>query len=255
MNFLYALNPLVVTKYQYLLKWTILFLVALTQVVSVSAATSKASQKKKDPVKIGHYLAGRYAQSIHDSEAAIKYYRSSLFNNPNNINLINRTFSVLVFSGRIKESLPLADNLYNLKDANSFLPAVVLSLKDIRAGNFDQAGKKLSSISESGITEFSMPLIGAWSFASKKEFSRAIGVLQNKMNNPGMIALFAPHAGLIAELAGKSEISKYHFNEALKQYSRISANMTRLAGEFYERNNMSLKAKVLYLNYSKSNMK
>ncbi|HIN76327.1 MAG TPA: tetratricopeptide repeat protein [Rhodospirillales bacterium] len=227
--------------------------VTLTALIpGVYAAGGKVFSKGR-PMNLGDYLAGRHAQFINAPDAAVRFYRSNLLSNPNNFNIQNQIFTILVFQGKVKESLTLAEKLIKSEKNNISLPLLVLALRDIRGGNYAKAAKKLDLLPTNGIHSFSVPMIKAWSLAAKQNFGEALGNLEQRMKNPGFIALYAPHAGLIAEVAGKSEISKKHFKDALKQYRRISANMTRLAGEFYERNNMSLKAKALYLNYSKFN--
>jgi len=69
------------------------------------------------------------------------------------------------------------------------------------------------------------------------------------MKNPGMVALFAPHAALIAELAGYPKAGEKFLKDTLIQYRQIGPNLTRLLGEFYERTNQTAKAKAIYLNY------
>jgi len=227
--------------------------VTLTTLIPGVYATGGKVFSKERPMNLGDYLAARHAQYIDDADAAVRFYRSNLLSNPNNFNIQNQIFTILVFQGKVKESLALAEKLIKSEKNNISLPLLVLSLKDIRGGNYKKATQKLDLLPTNGIHSFSVPMIKAWSLAAKQNFDDALSNLEQRMKNPGFIALYAPHAGLIAEVAGKSETSKKHFKDALKQYRRISANMTRLAGEFYERNNMPLKAKTIYQNYSKFN--
>ena len=62
------------------------------------------------------------------------------------------------------------------------------------------------------------------------------------MKNPAYVAIFAPHAALIFEYAAKPELSRKYFDDALLQYRQVGANLTRLIGEFYERNDEQSKA-------------
>ena len=198
--------------------------------------------------KIGDYLAGRHAQHVQDSTSAIRFFRSALFNNPNHIALTNQTFSMMVFSGKIKEAIPLAEKLYKTKQANFYLSGIVLALKDIRAGNFNKAAEKLRWLPKSSISRFALTLINAWSLASKRKFVKAIGDLEQKMINPGTTAFFAPHAGFISEYANKPGKAEKYYKDA-RFHRQAGVNNIRLLGNLYERTGQIDNAKILYQNY------
>ena len=228
-------------------------ILALGVSIPLQNAAGENSSPSKHAVKLGDFLAGMHAQQMRDSKAAIRFFRSNMASNPDNIDIQNRIFSILVFDGKIKKSLPLAEKLIKSKYADVNLPLLVLALQDIRAGRHVNAIKVLDSLPKKGINEFSVPILKAWSLAAGKKYDEALRTLENRMNNPGVTALFAPQAGLIAELAGKSRESEKYFKNSLKQFRQIGANLTRLLGSYYERNAQPVEAEALYRNYLKAN--
>ena len=113
--------------------------------------------------------------------------------------------------------------------------------------------KNLDNLPKKGINEYSVPMLKAWSLAAGKKYGKALRILENRMKNPGVTALFAPQAGLIAEVAGKRRESEKYFKDALTHYRQIGANLTRLLGSYYERTNQPVEAEALYRNYVRAN--
>ena len=227
-------------------------LVWILTLLSLNVAKGEI-EGKTHAIKLGAYLAGRHAQYVQDAEAAIKYYRSTLSSNPENTGIQTRILSILVSKGNIKASLPLAEKLIDSDAESVNLATLVLALRDIRAGRFSKAITKLDRLPDDGINAFSAPILKAWCLAAQKNYDAALKTLELRMSNPGVVALFGPHAGLIAELAGKRDAGEIYFKEAAKHFRQIGANLTRLLGGFYERTNQPIKAKALYQNYIKAN--
>ena len=85
--------------------------VTLTAVIPGVYTTGGKVFSKGRPMNLGDYLAARHAQFIDDADTAVRFYRSNLLSNPNNFNIQNQIFTILVFQGKVKESLPLAEKL------------------------------------------------------------------------------------------------------------------------------------------------
>ena len=227
--------------------------IGLPLIFNAGDATAGKFRANLNDTKLGEYLAGRHALFVNDAESAAMYFRSNMLSNPNNLDIQHQLFSILIYQGKVKESLTLAEKLVSANITNFNLPLLVLALRDFRGGNYNKAIRKLNKLPANGIDAFSVPMLKAWALAAENKFSKAKKVLEDRMKNPGFVALYAPHGGLIAELAGKTNDSLILFKEALKQYRRISANLTRIVAEYYERNGMGSKAKALYSDFIEAN--
>ena len=71
---------------------------------------------------------------------------------------------------------------------------MLLTLREVRQKNYDEAISKLSSLPDDGVTAFGVPLLKAWMLAGQQKYAEALAVLKIRMSNPGVVALFGPHA-------------------------------------------------------------
>ena len=196
--------------------------------------------------QIGKYLAGRLAQNIQDPRAAIEFYRAALESDPSNLDIQIRVFSILVSEGRIHEALPIAQKLASLESRRVSLATLLLVLREVRQKNYDEAINQLNSLPDEGFAAFTLPLLKAWVLAGQKKYAESLTVLKNRMSNPGVVALFGPHAALILERSGDLAAAEAQFQDALKNFRRVGLGMTRIAGSFYERIGKADEARELY---------
>ena len=196
--------------------------------------------------QIGEYLAGRHAQNIQDPRAAIEFYRAALENDPDNLDIQIRVFSILVSEGRIKEALPIAKKLAMLESRKVNLAKLLLVLREVRQKNYDEAMDQLNSLPDEGFTAFTLPLLKAWVLAGQKKYAEALAVLKTRMSNPGVVALFGPHAALILERSGDLAAAETQFKDVLRNFRIVGLGMTRIAGSFYERIGKTDEARELY---------
>ena len=108
----------------------------------------------------------------------------------------------MVSEGRIKEALPIARKLTKLESSKVSLATLLLVLREVRQKNYDEAMNQLNSLPDEGFTAFTLPLLKAWVLAGQKKYAEALAVLKTRMSNPGVVALFGPHAALILERSG-----------------------------------------------------
>ena len=196
--------------------------------------------------QIGKYLAGRLAQNIQDPRAAIEFYRAALENDPGNLDIQIRVFSILVSEGRIEEALPIAEKLARLESRTVSLATLLLVLQEVRQKNYDAAMDQLNSLPDEGFTAFTLPLLKAWVLAGQKKYAESLAVLKTRMSNPGVVALFGPHAALILERSGDLAAAETQFKDVLRNFRIVGLGMTRIAGSFYERIGKTDEARELY---------
>ncbi len=201
----------------------------------------------------GNYLAGRHAQVLAKPEAAIAYYQSALKNNPDNIKLLNRIFTLMVSEGRVAEAIPIARRTAKGAKENGNLANLVLALADAKERNFDQAEVRLNKLPEANLNAFSLPLIKAWVKVGQEKTDDALAALSKKSKNQGVKALFGVHRALIAEYAGRNDVAETAYKEAVKINKHPNLRLTLLFGTFYERTGQPEKARALYDTYKKIN--
>ena len=137
------------------------------------------------PSPLGAYLAARHAQEVHDYTSAAQMMEQALKDDPNNFDLVRRSFVLRVSDGRIAEALPLARKIVDL-DGNSGLPALVLLVADIKAGDFEAAASRARSLSADGPQRFALPLLTAWIEAARQRTGPARQALQRMASLRGL---------------------------------------------------------------------
>ncbi len=201
---------------------------------------------EKPSAQIGEYLAGRHAQNIQDPRAAIEFYRAALESDPDNLDIQLRIFSILISEGRVQEALPIAKKLAMLETRRVNLAKLLLALREARQKNYDEAINQLNRVPNDGLTAFTVPLLRAWALAGQKKYREALALLKTRMSNPGLVALFGPHAALILEQSGDLATAETQLQEVLKNFRRVGLGMTRIAGSLYERIGKANEARELY---------
>src|SRR5512145_660357 len=125
---------------------------------------------------LGSFLAGRLAQAQGDTRAAAEYYAAALKHDPENTELLQRSFTLLVAEGRLNEAWPLADRLLAF-DSDAPIPLLVAGLREAREGRFAQAESRFSSLPKRGVFGFLAPMLGAWAKAGAGQTDQAIEAL------------------------------------------------------------------------------
>ena len=196
--------------------------------------------------QVGNYLAGRHAQNIQDPRAAIEFYRAALESDPGNLDIQIRIFSILVSEGRMQEAIPIAETLARLETRSVSLATLLLVVREVREKKYVEAIDQLNSLPDDGFNAFTLPLLKAWVLAGQRKYAEALTVLKTRMSNPGVVALFGPHAALILEQSGDVAAAETQFQDTLKNFRKVGLGMTRVAGAFYERIGKARDARKLY---------
>ena len=231
--------------------------VIMAPLILIAGNTGSAAKEMALPdlgrTTMGNYLAGRHAQIISNPAAAIKYYQSTLKSDPNNVELLQRIFTLMTAEGRIKEAIAIAKRLSALSDDQGNLANLALVFEDIKDGKLNAAIQRMDKMPESNLNAFSLPLIKAWVLVGQKKPAEALKIISQKSKNQGVKALFGVHRALIAEFAGRTAEAEAAYKEAASLNQRPNLRLTLLFGVFYERTGQPEKARALYDAYTKAN--
>ncbi len=167
----------------------------------------------------GSYLAARHASSQRDIENAVAYFRDALSNDPDNEQMRERTFSLLVANGDIEESIELARQIVENDKSNRFAQ-LVLGVKALRERTFEKAQSHFSAASDGPLAELTTDLLVAWALQGAGKTDEAIKWL-DQLDHPTANDVFrAFHAGLISDLAGRKKDAAQRLGEAYKKDSK-----------------------------------
>lgn len=226
-----------------------LAVVSMLSVVAPTSLWAANEETAKKPSDFGNYLAGRHAQYMQDSKAAISFYKRSLKSDPGNQDIKSRLLSILLSEGAMTEALILAQDLKKATGDQATLAQMVLLLRDTKAGKHDAVLERLEKFPNDGISSLSVPLFKSWALAATKKYDDALSTLSERISNPGMSVLLGPHAALINELAGRNDIAEKSFKDAIKNRRSAGLRLTQLLGRLYERMGRKADAEKVYRDY------
>ena len=218
-----------------------------------SPAIAATGDDAKSGSLAGAYLSSRHAQFRRDPSKASDYFLSVLERDPKNPELLRRAFLLLTSSGRANEGFGLAERLLAETKENVDLAHLALSVRDAKAGNFDAAVERLSSLPAAGLNLFALPLIRSWLLMGQNKVEDALAALENNLSNDGVAVLYGAHLGLINDLAGQTEKAAARYDPAAKSRTVPNLRLTLLAGSFYERSGRQDDARALYDAYMAEN--
>lgn len=195
---------------------------------------------------LGAYLAGRYAHARGDTRAAAEYYSTAARRDPDNIDIQQRSFALLLAEGRLDEAGAIAQRLLVIDD-DSPLPILVMGVQEARSGRYDLAEKRFAALPAKGINGFLGPLLTAWSRAGQGRFDDGLATLAPRTDTAGFAPIWEYHAGLMGDLAGRPDLAESHFKAAL--LNQTSVRTVEAAGTWYQRAGRMDEAKALYERY------
>ncbi len=109
----------------------------------------------------GSYLAGLHAERHGKAGPAGDFLLHALAADPENLNLLNRAFLLMVEEGRFDEATSLAERVLDI-NPEATLPILTLAMGDVIEGDLHLAEVKLRSLPEEGFNKFLKPLILSW---------------------------------------------------------------------------------------------
>ena len=201
---------------------------------------------------LGSYLAGGVAQRDHNYATAAEYLERSLKQDPDNLDLLRRTFLLRLSAGQMDRATALARRLA-VVDPGASLASLVLLVAQEKAG--DQAGAAASAerLSSEGLLRFSAPLVVAWTRAGQHDAKGALEALDRLDRIRGFEHLKAFHTALIDDFVGNAEGAGAAYKKLVAGAERLNWRTAEMAGRSYERHGQPAEAKALYERFAKEN--
>lgn len=236
-------------------------LALVTAAVAVCAACGElpapAAAAPGEPGEItnalGSYLAGRHAQHEHDYGAAAEYFGRALVQDPNDYELVNKTFLFATSEGRMAEATRLAARI-NRIDPGAPLPALTLVVAKLKAGDYAGAAAIADTLpTADGVHRFVTPLIVAWTKVGQGQPEAAPAALAKLKEVQGFAPLVDFHEGLIADYEGHAADAEAAYQRVLQSATRSNWRTVETLGNLYERTARTDDARALYQRFISEN--
>ncbi|HXQ41245.1 MAG TPA: tetratricopeptide repeat protein [Candidatus Udaeobacter sp.] len=197
------------------------------------------------PSPLGHYLASRHAQSTGDLDAAADLLSLSLASDPDNPQLLQTCFDLMLDAGRLPEAVDLAKRLEQAGSLNG-VDRVTLAIDRAKAGDFAAADLYLLSIRGEGLEHFLNPMLRAWTQLAAVGLGGAEKALEPLGAINGFQPLYELQLGLIADVGGKPDEAKIHYYKALDLANERAFRLIQLVANFRLRQGHPQAAAALY---------
>ena len=150
----------------------------------------------------GSYLAGRFAEQRSDHRTAAILLDRVLEENPEDSELLQRTFLAHLRAGLYDRALELATRVDN-SSPQGYFADLLLSEQAMLAGDWAASLNYLESASGSGMARYATPMLEAWSLAGRGDTDAAIKALGALSDQGGFARLRSLHEGLIYAKAAR----------------------------------------------------
>ncbi len=185
----------------------------------------------------GNYLVGRYALSQTDTEVAADNLLKTLKADPNDADLQQQAFGPAVLAGR-PEALELARKL-----PSSPVALLLLADSDVKAGEWRAAEAKFASLPGQGATQVLQPLLRAWSEQGSGATDEALNTLRPYIDGTRYRGVFALHAALINDQAGRLAEAARLYRLALVEYGALNLRLGVIVASFQARTGQDREAR------------
>jgi tetratricopeptide (TPR) repeat protein len=187
----------------------------------------------------GNYLAGRHGQSMGDWSSAADYMLAALAGAPESKDILQRAFFLSLAAGRMDDAVPLSEQMIAAEPSAHF--ALALSFADaVKQEDWPRADARLAAMGNEGLGQFLTPLFAAWLAQAEGRETEALARLESASDTAGFAGLYTLHAGMIAELQGKTEEADRWYQEAAA--AGLSLRGSEIVASWYSRTGRQDKA-------------
>ncbi len=149
----------------------------------------------------GNFLAANIAGASRNTEAAAVFFREALRDDPRNVELRERAFVAFLANGAFSEAVEVARDIARA-DRENGLAQLVLGVDALKKKQYATARRFFNRGGRGRSADITATLLNAWSWAGSKNFSEAIGTVDN-LSGENIYNVFRDfHAGLIASYLG-----------------------------------------------------
>jgi len=177
----------------------------------------------------GAFLGGQFALSKDDPSDAAELLLRALRADADNATLQQQTFLACLLAGR-EEAVPLAAQLHDTSPA-----LLLLGDTRVRGGEWQDAAGLYGALAPQPLTDIVRPLLVAWARQGAGDTDAALGTLAPLMRDRHAQGIYALHAAMIADQAGRAQDAARLFADAQSGFSGINLRLGQIVASFEAR--------------------
>ena len=221
--------------------------------LALAAGTSPSDDAlaQLTPSPLGHYLASRHAQISHDLPVAADLLAFALDADPDNRQLLETSFNLLISDGRVKDALAVAKRMETVGALDS-LAQVALALDKARSKDYVGADGYLGGLRGQGLDRFLQPMLQSWTQLKINGFDAAAKTLAPLGEVNGFEPLYELQLAVLNDVAKRPAEATKHYDKALETASDEAFRMVELVANFRLRQGDRKGAQDLYAEFEKN---
>ena len=170
----------------------------------------------------GEFLTGRFAMSQSDAQSAATEFLRALAVRPDDPELQQQAFVASLIAGR-SEAVQLARSLPDSQAAQLLLGQV-----EVRAGHWQAAEQRFRALPRQGLTQLLQPLLIAWAQQGDGRTDAALATLRPFFDGQRFRGVYALHAALIADQAGRSAEAAKLYHQARAEFGTLNLRLAQM---------------------------
>jgi len=219
---------------------TLLTIALLSACAAADAGAQDEARFVPSPTNpFGAYLAGRFASSQTDTRTAADSLLAVLRADPDQPEVIQRAFIATLLDGR-PDAVRLARRV-----PDNPLAALLLTGTDAQAGRWDRAEQRIRGLPRQGAAPILQPMLLAWTLHGKGQTEQALTLLRPLAESGRLRTLYALHAALISDLAGRQREAERFARIAIGGDQPATLRLVQIAGGILHRSGQEEEAQRL----------
>jgi tetratricopeptide (TPR) repeat protein len=235
-------------------RWTqkALIVAVLLAAPAAYSEVELASVDAQDPgTLLGNYLSGRIARGDHDTATAADFYSKALAEDPSNEVILEQAFLLETASAHWDRALQLAHDLVKIEPAHR-IAQFLLGCEAFKQGKYDEADQHFAEARQGPIADLTSTLARAWVKEAAGKPDEAFAILDSLSDADWAQFYQRYHRGLIADVAGKSDIAGEALADAFKKNPGTLRVTEAYARHAVNANNRKLAVQTLKTHLSKT---
>lgn len=209
------------------------WLATVALLTMAAGETPPSSMEGRQSGAFGAYLAGRSAVHAQDMTLAADEFETALRDDPSVPELANQAFLAALLAGQ-----PQAARLAPMLPDNP-LAQLVVADRNGKAGNWAAAQAIFGALrQDQGLTQVLRPLLVAWAEFGQNHADAALETLGPLAGGTRFRGLYALHAGLIADLAGRTDAAARFYKIAQSDYGTVNLRLAVILASWQARHGM-----------------